>query len=142
MSRVLRPQSAASERRKLLQSLKLAVLASSGQTHSKNESRDLAAFTLKVLEELGESVKTTASAWEKRGYWVKADKFMAQWSWIEPSLRQVADAIERGEIQSHSMIAQKLEPHLEDVKLSSRILNQKPWEGARRGEMDRNGDTE
>jgi hypothetical protein len=139
---VFRPQSAASERRKLLQHLKLAVIATIGQTHDENAGRDLAAFTYQVLEDLAESVKATALAWEKRGYWVKADKFMAQWSWIENSCKQAAGAIERGDIQSQPLIAQKLAHHLEDIKLSYRLLNQEPWIGAWRGGADRGGDVE
>lgn len=130
MSRVFRPQSAASERRKLLQYLKLAVIASKGQTLDEHECRDLAAFILQVLEDIAESVKTTVSAWEKRGYWVKADHFMAQWSWIGTSDRQTAGALERGEIQPQSLISQQLEDHLEDIKLPTRMRNQKPWKGA------------
>ena len=39
------------------------------------ESRDLAAYIVLALEKIAESVETTASAWEKRDYWLKADHF-------------------------------------------------------------------
>jgi hypothetical protein len=142
VSRVFRPQSAASKRRKLLQYLKSAVIASKGKTLDEYENRDLAAFICQVLEDIAESVKATASAWEKRGYWVKADQFMAQWSWIETSFRQATGALECGELQPQSVISQQLEDHLEDIKLSSRMRNQKPWKGAWREVEERDGDEE
>lgn len=142
MSRVFRPQSAASERKKLLQHLKLAVVASFEQTLDANEGRDLAAFVCQVLEDILESVTATGSAWEKRGYWVKADQFMAQWSWVTSSHRHAEDAVNRGEFDPQSLISQQLYDHLKAIDISPRMRNHKPWQGAWRGGETQGGDGE
>jgi hypothetical protein len=44
---------------------------------------ELAASLTASLQEIYDSVDRTAEAWEKRDYWLKADAFRRQWSWVE-----------------------------------------------------------
>ncbi|MBN1439584.1 MAG: hypothetical protein JW929_09260 [Anaerolineales bacterium] len=48
-----------------------------------NSAAETAAVLIQGLQEIRESVNRTAEAWEKRDYWVKADAFRRQWSWVE-----------------------------------------------------------
>ncbi len=34
-----------------------------------------------ALEEINSNIDKSVEAWEKRGYWVKADKFRLDWEW-------------------------------------------------------------
>jgi hypothetical protein len=47
---------------------------------------ELGAALTASLKEIRDSVDRTAEAWEKRDYWLKADAFRRQWSWVEKSL--------------------------------------------------------
>ena len=50
------------------------------------EQRDLLACIILCLIEVEKSVSTTIKSWEKRDYWVKAENFIQEWSWL-PKLR-------------------------------------------------------
>jgi hypothetical protein len=58
-------------------------------TERKNFGVGLAAS----LEEIRESVDRTAAAWEKRDYWIKADAFRRQWSWVEKFLTGIKESV-------------------------------------------------
>ena len=45
------------------------------------------------LQEIWESVDHSAAAWEKRDYWLKADAFRRQWSWVDKSLAGIKASV-------------------------------------------------
>ena len=55
-----------------------------------HHSRDLAAFIAISLEKIFETVETSVVAWEKKGYWVKADRFRLEWEWSKNHERALA----------------------------------------------------
>lgn len=130
MSRVIRPQSAAGERRKLLQILAHVVTVSKTGEFDKVESKDMMEFTYTVLGEIAESITATVSAWEKRGYWIKADRFLADWSWVELVQKQVEESLEKEEDWPQPMILHKLEEHIGDITPPAQLRNTRPWIGA------------
>ena len=42
---------------------------------------DLLAFIALSLKEIEETIDISVAAWEKRGYWVKADRYRMEWNW-------------------------------------------------------------
>jgi hypothetical protein len=93
-------------------------------------SRDLAAFIGLTLEAVAETIEPTVAAWEKRGYWLKADRFRLDWEWARQqgrSIRQAVLADDWGLIaQSLVQIAQQLG----DVKVSQNHRLGRPWVGS------------
>ena len=81
MSRIINPDSAGKERARLTKGVVLAVRELARQTNPDTESRDLAAFIALALDSISQTIEVTVAAWEKRDYWVKADKFRMQWAW-------------------------------------------------------------
>lgn len=130
MSRVIRSQSAARIRRKLLQSLAHAIAADHEGELSKSERRDVLAFVVQILEEIASSVSATTGAWEKRGYWVKADRFMMEWSWVTALREPLARALEQSEMPSHNVLYRELIRHVSGVETPVRTQQTKPWAGA------------
>jgi len=94
------------------------------------ESRDLAAFIVLALEKIAESVETTASAWEKRDYWLKADRFRQDWAWCEARSQALAAALQSDDwarvAQELALIGQALR----GVEVSANNRLGKPWVGA------------
>jgi hypothetical protein len=41
----------------------------------------MAAFIALALAQISAGIDISVAAWEKRGYWVKADKFRMEWLW-------------------------------------------------------------
>ena len=81
MSRVINPESAGKERTQLTKAIVVAVRQLAKQGEVTDQARDLAAFIALALKSISEGIDVSVAAWEKRGYWVKADRFRMEWLW-------------------------------------------------------------
>lgn len=93
MSRIINADSAGKERARLSKAVVLAVRQLALQSGPGTESRDLAAFIALALEAIAATIDISVAAWEKRGYWVKADKFRMEWAWAGKLAAQVRAAL-------------------------------------------------
>jgi hypothetical protein len=59
------------------------------QTAPDETSQDLVAFIGLSLLDIYSSIENSVEAWEKKGYWLKADRFRLEWEWT----RQVGDEL-------------------------------------------------
>ena len=131
MSRVIHPESAATERRRLSKVVVLALRELMKQTETTVQTRDLVAFISLALQKMYLSVEESVAAWEKRGYWVKADKFRMEWEWAESQGKSLETALEKEDwariAQSSAIIGQKLSK----VKIGShnRGVDENLWKG-------------
>lgn len=130
MGRIINPETAGKERTQLSRAIVLALRELMQQSEPNNTSRDLTAFIALALESIDGTIDSSVTAWEKRGYWVKADQFRMEWAWagqISKSLRQALFAEDWGAIAQNAVkIAQKLH----NVKLPQRHRLGEPWHGA------------
>ncbi len=94
------------------------------------ESRDLAAYIVLALEKIAESVETTASAWEKRDYWLKADRFRQEWAWCEARSQALAEALRADDWASVARELALIGQTLSGVEVSANNRLGKPWIGA------------
>ena len=83
LSRIIDPDSAGKKRNRRKREVVLALRELLQQTHINKISREFAAFIGLALAEIYATVDVSVSAWEKRGYWVKADKFRLEWEWAD-----------------------------------------------------------
>ena len=87
MSRIITPDSVGKERTRLTKAVALAVRELAKQNAVNQEAKDLAAFIALALRIIADGIDVSVAAWEKRDYWIKADKFRMEWMWSG----QVAD---------------------------------------------------
>lgn len=130
LGRVINPESAGKDRMQLTRGVVLALRALMQQTSTGPETRDQAAFIALALASITESIDISVAAWEKRGYWLKADRFRLEWDWAErlgQAMRQALLQDDWGTVASTSaQIAQKLQ----HVALPQRHRLGTPWVGA------------
>jgi len=130
MAQVINPEGAGKERVHLARAVVVALRELMKQSKPDSESRDLAAFIALALERIGETIDLSVTAWEKRGYWVKADRFRMEWEWasrIGARMRQAVLAGDWGQVaESAGQAAQKLMGI--DVSPNHRLG--RPWVGA------------
>jgi|UPI00078127AF hypothetical protein len=81
MSRVINPDNTGSERTRLSKTIVIAIRELMKQQEPNDISRDLIAYILMSLDRIFETVDISVEAWEKRGYWIKADRFRMDWDW-------------------------------------------------------------
>ncbi|MCA9915632.1 MAG: hypothetical protein KC496_19895, partial [Anaerolineae bacterium] len=53
------------------------------------EAKDMLATIFYCLKEIDEGVIESIEAWEKRGYWKKADKFQLEWMWTGDMAKRI-----------------------------------------------------
>ena len=81
MSRVINPDSTGKQRTQLSKAIVLAVRELARQKDITDQTRDLAAFIAIALQIIADGIDVSVTAWEKRDYWIKADKFRMEWAW-------------------------------------------------------------
>jgi hypothetical protein len=83
LGRVIHLESAGKERNRLARQVLTAIRLLGQQEGIDERTRDLAAFVGLALGDLYATVDPTVEAWEKRGYWVKADRYRMDWMWAD-----------------------------------------------------------
>ena len=130
MGRVISTENLATERNRLLKSMALALREMGKKSAYDEESRDLAAFLVLALDAVAESIERSVVPWEKRGYWVKADRFRMDWAWVETLRSKLRAAIKADRPDEIAMAAAVLADKLKGVKISDKHRLGSPWHGA------------
>ena len=99
MSRIINVDSVGKQRTQLTKAVALALRELSRQTSTGREAQDLAAFIAIALKTIAEGIDSSVAAWEKRGYWVKADRFRMDWAWAAPLAAEMETAVELNDDQ-------------------------------------------
>lgn len=112
MSRVINPDSAGKERKYLTRAVVLALRELMLQPEPNEKSKDLAAFISIALKAIFDTVDQSVAAWEKRGYWIKADRFRMEWDWALKTSEAMRNAVLKddwgGVAANAAITAQKL----------------------------------
>ena len=130
MSRIINPDSAGKERSRLSRGVVLAVRELAKQSGPGAEARDLAAFIALALEVIARTIEASVGAWEKRGYWVKADRFRMDWSWAALYARKMRQAVLDEDWVGVAQVAAQTAEKLGKVNVPDRHHLGEPWVGA------------
>lgn len=130
MSRVINPDSVGKQRTKLSKAIVLALRELARQADTGAETRDLAAFIAIALETVSKGIDGSVSAWEKRGYWVKADKFRMEWAWAGPTAQKLRAAISSEDWASVALLSAQVGQKLSKVQVADNHRLGRPWQGA------------
>ncbi|NOY98512.1 MAG: hypothetical protein GXP40_04800 [Chloroflexi bacterium] len=130
MSRVINPNAPGKERTRLTKAIVIAIRELAKQTEPGPESRDLAAFIALALEAVAATIDVSVTAWEKRNYWVKADKFRMEWRWAGQLGEQMRAALLADDWGRVAQIAAQVAGKLSKIKVSEKHRMGRPWVGA------------
>jgi hypothetical protein len=130
MSRVINPESAGKERTQLSKAIVLAVRELAKQKDVTEEARDLAAFIALALKNISEGIDVSVAAWEKRGYWVKADRFRMDWVWTGQVADKMKVAIFTNDWGTIAMLMPQIAQKFGRIVVSENHRLGKPWVGA------------
>ena len=130
MSRVINPESAGKDRTRLTKAIVLAVRELAKQKEVTTEARDLAAFISLALKTISEGIDASVAAWEKRDYWVKADKFRMEWMWSGQVADKMKVAIFTDDWGTIAMLMPQIAQKFIKIVVSDNHRLGKPWVGA------------
>jgi hypothetical protein len=130
LSRLVKTESAGKDRLLLEKGIVVAIRELTRQTGMSETTRDMLAYIAFSLISIGETIDESVTAWEKRGYWVKADRYRMEWSWathIGDEMKQAILTEEWGEVaRLTGLVAQKLSA----VKVAPHNRIGTPWTGS------------
>jgi len=130
MSRVINPDSAGKQRTQLTKAIVLAVRELARQTDTGATARDLAAFISIALQTISDGIEVSVAAWEKRDYWVKADKFRMEWAWAASASQKMRAAVLSDDWATVAMLSATIAQKFNKIQVSENNRLGKPWIGA------------
>jgi hypothetical protein len=130
LGRVINPDSAGKERTRLTKEVVLAIRELMRQSEPDGYSRDLAAFICIALQQIWQTIDVSVIAWEKRGYWVKAERFRIEWAWAERLGVAMRQALMQDDWSKVAMTAAQIAQKLMKIQVAERHRLGSPWVGA------------
>ena len=95
-----------------------------------DEAKDLAALIVFCLHGMADTVDQTIEAWEKRDYWMKAERFREGWRWLEVTTDELSATIYKGRWDQLPAVLAQLMPHFADVKIKQMTRKPSLWQDA------------
>jgi hypothetical protein len=129
LSRLINPDSAGKDRTRLSKAIVLAVRELAKQTQVTGETKDLAAFIALALQTISEGIDASVAAWEKRDYWVKADRFRMEWMWAGLVADKMKAAVLADDWGTIAMLMPQIAQKLGKIQIAENHRLGKPWEG-------------
>ena len=130
MVRVINPETAGKERTRLTKTVVIAIRELMQQSKPDDNTRDLAAYISLALDAIANTIDPSVVAWEKRGYWVKADRYRMDWAWSSRLAGDMRLAVLAEDWQKVAQIIAQVAERLKGVHVSRNHRMGTPWEGA------------
>jgi len=124
MSRIISTEGPGKIRNQHRRTIAEALRRLSQKSQLDDEAKDLAAIIVFSMHAIADTVDQTIDAWERRNYYLKAERFREKWRWLEPITDELSAVV------GGSSEGPRLTPHFADIKI--RQMTRKPvlWQGA------------
>jgi hypothetical protein len=129
LSRLIKTDTAGKDRTRLTKSIVLAVRELARQKDVTPEAQDLAAFIALALQTIADGIDESVAAWEKRGYWVKADRFRMEWLWSGQTASKMKNAVLTDDWGTIAMLMPQIAQRLGKIQIAENHRLGKPWAG-------------
>lgn len=130
MSRVINPDSVGKERTRLTKGIVLCIRELAKQASITSDAKDLAAYIALALQAISEGIDASVAAWEKRDYWVKADKFRMEWMWAGQLAAKMKAAVLGDDWATIAGLMPQIASRFSKIEVSDNHRLGKPWTGA------------
>ncbi len=141
MGRVINPERPGKVRERLLKVLVIALEEYKSLDGVSVQTKDIAAFIALTLTAITQTAEKTASAWEKRDYWIKADRFRNEWIWVSIYGNRMQAAVLDGDYSLVHATAMDILEFVNDIEVPKRHRLGTPWIGAYQELKKKSGNT-
>jgi hypothetical protein len=130
MSRVINTNSPAKIRSQNRRTIAELLRHLSQKSDMDAEAHDMVAAIVGCLMEIHAGVLTSVEAWEKRGYWVKAERFSSDWVWVHEAAANLDDVLRHEAWDLLPGLIMELFPYFNDIEIKT--MTRKPifWQDA------------
>jgi hypothetical protein len=130
MARYINNETGGKERNRLCKSIVLSIRELMKQQQPDDTSRDLAAFIALSLLQVFDTIDQSVAAWEKKDYWVKADRYRREWEWSRSLGEKMKQAVLKEDWATIAVTAALIAQKLYTIKIGERHRLGSPWVGA------------
>ena len=95
-----------------------------------DETKDMAALIVYALREVHDSMEVTCQAWEKRGYWMKAERFLRDWRWTAETAADFEDVLRNEAWDLLPQLFADLFPRVAEIEIKRTLRKPELWNGA------------
>jgi hypothetical protein len=129
MGRIINTANPGTERNRWRRTVAEALRHLMGKRNLDAEAQDLAALIVFGLRGIDQTIEITVEAWEKRDYYVKADRFRLDWEWAGRAANKMAQTIKGGRWQELPLQLAELLPYFADIRLTKMTRAADTWTG-------------
>ena len=130
MSRIINTETVGKERNRLLKGIVISIRELMKQSKPDEVTRDLAAFIALALEAVAATIDRTVTPWEKRDYWLKADRFRREWAWAEDFGQKMRESVLAEDWPVVAGLTAQVGEKLSHIEVSPRHRMGTPWVGS------------
>lgn len=95
-----------------------------------DETKDMLAFIVVGLRSMDQSIDSSASAWEKRDYYIKADQLRREWLWLPDTADRLETLLRSNDWATAPIELAGLAARFSDVKVATFTKSPALWQGA------------
>ncbi len=129
MSRVVTADGVGTQRQRLRRTIAEALRHLMAKRQLDDEARDLAALIVFALREIDQGIEQTTAAWEKRDYYLKADRFRQEWLWVTAAAHEMESLLRQGAWERLPAALARLFPHFGDITINRMVRPKELWQG-------------
>jgi hypothetical protein len=130
MSRVVKLDGPGKQRNQLMRTAAEVIRRLSEKPQLDEEAQDMAALLVYCFRGIDQGIDESVTAWEKRDYWVKAERFRERWAWAAPAAKQLEKIVLGATWDQLPLLLIKVLPHFEEIKISKYTRKATIWQGA------------
>ena len=94
------------------------------------DAQDMLAFIVFGLRSMDQSIDQSATAWEKRDYYLKADQLRREWLWLPDTAQRLEDVLRSDDYRTAPIELAGLVARFSDVKVTTFTKSPTLWQGA------------
>lgn len=130
MTQIIKTSTPGKERSRLSKAIVITIRNFMRQESPDDETNDMLAFIILALKEISDGIDKSVAAWEKRGYWVKADQYRLEWQWAGEMAAKLQTAFQKEDWQKIAGLLIETMEKFSNIKVSDRHRMGKPWKNA------------
>ena len=130
MSRVINLNSPGKIRSQMMRTAAEVIRRLSQKTTVDSEVRDMSAMLVYCFRQINAGIDESVGAWEKRDYWVKAERFRSSWLWVGKAADDLESIIRDETWEELPGTLVGVLPYFEDIKIARFTRNPSLWDGA------------
>jgi hypothetical protein len=130
LGRLIKTGTAGKDRVLLEKGIVVAVRELTKQTDLTDATYDILAYIALSLKAIANTIDSSVAAWEKRGYWLKADRYRMEWNWTIKMGDDLEKAILNMDWAIVSQMIAQITTKMSHIKVPIRNRLGTPWVGS------------